>query len=154
MIEAFAKAQIKGLSLTTKDRLKYTIAGCKDGCLYDNMGTNYGLYDNNAPDMEFITAEDLNVSRITASKLAKIKVLSDNFFAEFGAHPTTDLDEALDEAQDEVSPLEEEFAEQVDLVANIKKAIKKGKLKKAQKLINTLDNSDVQDEWQDKLSNV
>ena len=151
-IQAFALAQIASITeKTVKDRLKYTVAGCKDGCLYSNDGTNYGIYNEDAPDTVFITQEDLDMSRVTGAKIAKIETLMKDFFNEYGTPvPTNDdttaddnADNDSDSVEDNVETVETELAEEVvsdfeEAEDAIKKAIKKGKFKKAQKLIDEI----------------
>jgi len=138
-IEAFVKAQYNALlSKDNKDRLRYIVAGCKDGRLYSNTGTDYGEFD--APDTVFSESTDLDLSRVTTVKLNTINDKMLAFFAEYGVNPEPEVEE----------PTEEPTCT-TELTDAVKKAIKKGKLKKAQKLIDAMGGND---KLQAKLDNA
>jgi len=139
MIEAYVKAQHAVLTCKdNKERLRFTVAGIKDGKFYDYSGTDYGVFDENAPDTVFIPESDLELSRITGSKLATITLKMQKFFdAYFGEG---EADEVIDvevvvgsEATEEGEEIDTEAVEKA-----VKKAIKKEDFKKAQKLIDKL----------------
>jgi len=137
MIESYVKAQHAVLTCKdNKERLRFTVAGIKDGKFYDYSGTNYGVFDENAPDTVFIPESDLELGRITGSKLATITLKMQKFFdTYFGeGEPTEEVEPTTTEA-----PTEE--GEEIDTEAvekAVKKAIKKEDFKKAQKLIDKL----------------
>ena len=131
-IEAFVKAQYNALlSKDNKDRLRYIVAGCKDGRLYSNTGTDYGEID--APDTVFSESTDLDLSRVTTVKLNTINDKMLAFFAEYGANPVEEVTEP-----EEVT-LAEKCENTFAIEDAVTKAIKKGKFKKAQKLIDRVD---------------
>ena len=133
-IQALVGGQYNSLNAKdNKERLKYTVAGCKDGKLYDYAGTNYGAFNEDAPDTEFITEADLNLSRITAVRLKGITERMQNFFNTYGANP---VEEATVEDVEEVEEVVEEDND--ELIEKFKKAIKKGKAKKARKLLDEI----------------
>ncbi len=147
MIQAFALAQLASLiSKDNKGRLKYTIAGCKDGHLYDHNGQDYGLFNADAPDTVFIPESDLELSRITGVKLEGIAKKASAFFDVYGADPKDEgaVEREADEPTEEQSDPEptggdvDKTDEAVDydaLEKACKKAIKKGNMKKATKLL-------------------
>ena len=158
MIQAFALAQLASLiSKDNKGRLKYTIAGCKDGHLYDHNGQDYGLFNADAPDTVFIPESDLELSRITGVKLEGIAKKASAFFDVYGAKPkgskdvdgtdTDSSDDAEDERNDTVVDSTSVNDADSDSDSNTpkvdyealekacKKAIKKGNMKKATKLL-------------------
>ena len=139
MIGAFAQAQILALSAKdNKERLRFTIAGCKDGKLYDHSGTDYGVYDPEAPDAIFIPDTDLQLSRITGVKLEGIARKMTEFFSDVepAVEEPTDTDGDRGDAIVDSEPVDEIDVEAVEDAC--KKAIKKGKFDKAQKLIDKL----------------
>jgi len=155
-IEAFAKAQMKSLvAKDNKDRLKFTIAGCKSGHLYSHDGTDFGLFDVDAPDTEFITQEDLNLSRLTTSRLQKISALAATFFNTYGDNQTSV--EQSDEDKKPTKPSEQpanDVSEPVDneaLAKACKKAIKKEDFQKAQKLIDKMTDTEASKKLAKKL---
>ena len=123
MIGAFAKAQLNLLlAKDNKEKLRYCIAGCKDEHLYSHSGTNYGKVEG-AEDTVFIPESDLELSRITGAKLATIARKMDKFFG-------FDVEDVV-----------EDVVEESEDVVACRKAIKKGKVKKAKKLLATIDDS-------------
>jgi len=136
-IQALVEAQYKSLtSKDNKERLRYTVAGCKDGKLYDHAGTNYGVFNEDAADTEFITDEDLSVTRLTGARLSTIAARASKFFEQYGTNtPSSDSEEPTDtDNKDD----EDELTETDELIAKFKKAIKKGKTKKARKLLSEI----------------
>lgn len=150
MMEAYIKAQHAVLTCKdNKERLRYTVAGIKDGKFYDHSGTDYGMFDENAPDTVFIPESDLELSRITGTKLAGITLKMQKFFESYNTDEdvsTEDADEPKEkkakksksseadaEASDEEPEIDTEAVEKA-----VKKAIKKSDFKKAQKLIDKL----------------
>ena len=133
MIKAHIVAQYAVLtSKDNKERLKYMVAGIKDGKFFDYAGTDYGMFDENAPDTVFIPDSDLSLSRITGVKLAGITLSMQKFFENYengGSEPT--------EEQCDPEPSDEEI-DTGAVEKACKKAIKKGDFKKAQKLIDKL----------------
>ena len=159
MIQAFALAQMLAMvAKDNKERLKYTIAGCKDGHLYDHTGQDYGLFNADAPDTVFIPETDLELQRITGVKLQGIQKKAQDFFDKYGAEPTTGDEDENENAEngastggeksekDEVSKKPtndtENTEDKVDydaLATACKEAIKSGKIKKATKLLAKLE---------------
>ena len=139
------------ISLTAKDgkeRLRFTVAGVKDGKFYDAVGTDYGTYDGE--DVEFITEEDLNVSRLTGVRLEKIKQRADAYFSGTPFKSNEPVAEAY--FSDEQTEEDEQPEIDVDaLVSACKKAIKDGKFKKANKIIEKLDGHKVAKKLAKKL---
>ncbi len=133
-IEAFTKAQYEALTQTNKERIPFTIAGCKDGHLYDLSGRDFGEFNLDAPDTEFITVKDGELSRITKVKILAITNTMKKFFDTYGANPVEAAEQSdpgggdKDKAEIDTEAVEEAC----------KKAIKKGKFDKAQKLIDKL----------------
>jgi len=164
MIQAFALAQLASMvSKDNKERLKHTIAGCKDGHLYDHNGQDYGLFNADAPDTVFIPESDLALSRITGVKLEGIAKKAQEFFNEYGANPTpsTDGDEKPNENgsgdADNETVGDSVPKDEVDydaLEKACKKAIKKGDVKKATKLLAKLDGQDCHKKLSKKLKKV
>ena len=142
MLAAFAISQMKALSAKdNKERLRFTIAGCKDGKLYDHVGTNYGVFDENAPDVGFIPESDLELTRITGVKIAGIIEKAEAFFNEYAFDKVVEVETDTVVEVEEVVEVVEVLEEEIDTEAVTKatnKAIKKGNFKKAQKLIDKL----------------
>lgn len=146
-IEAFGRGQLNALiAKDNKDRLKYTMAGCKNGHLYAHDGSDFGLFDVDAPDAEWITPKDLELKRITGVKLESIVKKATQFFADNGDGQTsTDLEVSTDEPKVPVEEIVEDVKEPVEeidfeVVAKAcKKAIKKEDVKKATKLLAKLE---------------
>jgi len=154
MTEAFVKAQFRALNAeNNKERIGYMVAGIKDGKFYDHKtDTDYGVFNTDSPDTVFIPESDLELQRITGAKLATLTLNMTKFFDAYGANPTETAEGGEDKT--ELTPNEshrdeacvksaegEQPSESVDVDALIKafaKAIKKGKAKKAQKIINKL----------------
>ena len=139
MIASLVKAQFAALNAKdNKERLRYTVAGIKDGKLYDAVGTNYGVYDENAEDTVFIEDSDFELSRITS---AKIKNVTDKMLAFFNETDevveTKEVEETDEVVEPEVVETKEVDFEAVEVAC--KKAIKKGNVKKASKLLAKLD---------------
>ena len=158
-IEAFTKAQMKSLvAKDNKERLKFTVAGCKDGHLYSHDGTDFGLYEADAPDTEFITQADLEVGRLTSSRLEKIYTLAETFFNTYGSAsketsedvPKKPSEQPVSVENSEDTPSEDEVDNEA-LVKACKKAIKKEDFKKAQKLIEKLTDEDAAKKLSKKL---
>jgi len=145
MMEAYVKAQHAVLTCKdNKERLRYTVAGIKDGKFYDHSGTDYGMFDEKAPDAVFIPESDLELSRITGSKLATITIKMQKFFDTYNGD-TNENEDTKDETSDSTKKSDKDETtakvEEVDTDAvekACKKAIKKGDVKKAQKLIDKL----------------
>ena len=144
MIEAFVKAQYKALGAKdNKERLRFMVAGCKDGKLYDlTTDTDYGVFNVDAPDTEFIKESDLKLQRITGAKIGTVTSAMQNFFLEYGdgteaiANVEPEEVETVDSA--EVTP----HIDFEDIEAKCKKAIKKGNKEKAEKLLAKLEGQD------------
>jgi len=149
MMEAFVRGQYKAMTAKdNKERLRYAVAGCKDGHLYNHSGTDFGLFNEDAPDAEFITEKDLTLSRITGSKLQQIADKMEKFFATYGSNsgeqvedePTKDAEAGTDLHEDE-SETDDVTFDVESAVKACKKAIKKGNDKKALKLIASLEDA-------------
>jgi len=156
------KKWIKGLIETqydvlnapdSKSRLKYIVAGIKDGRFYNHAGTDFGEYDVDSPNTEFIRKDELDLSRLTASRLSQITARMRAFFSEedtvadpldMNEPADTCVDGDEDEKPKKSKKDEEAVSLEVDIdevVAELKKAIKKGKSKKAKKLLALLPTS-------------
>ena len=145
----------------SKERLKYVVAGIRDGRLYNMIGTNFGRFseDEDIPDTEFITDDDLALSRISSAKIDDITSKMLNFFKKYGEVSNgTDNDntsfcndtcnntcnatgdkEDKENGEDGEDVVQEELNLNVDeVVKECKKAIKKGKFDKATELISLL----------------
>jgi len=142
MIQAFTKGQYKAINAKdNKERLKFTVAGCRGGHLFAHDGTDYGLFNADAPDTEFITLKDLELSRITGAKIAQITQKMEAFFDKYGANPTEQPEakaELETETTSEDAANDEPEIDTEAVVKACKKAIKKGNTKKALKLLNKL----------------
>ena len=134
-IEALITAEFVVLSAKdNKERLKYIVAGIKDGKFYDYAGTDYGIFDEAAPDTVFIEESDLELSRITSSKITTITMNMKKFFTEYnGENVEVNPQDNEDEKIDGDTVIDTEAVEKA-----CKKAIKKGDFKKAQKLIDKI----------------
>lgn len=147
MIEAFCKAQYNALNAKdNKERIGYMIAGIKDGKFYDlKTDTDYGVFDETIPDTVFIPESALEIQRVTGAKLATFSVAMNKFFEKYGSNPKQETEETE----------EAEEAEDVDYTAlekACKKAIKKGDLTKATKLLEELDGQDCHKKLSKKLA--
>jgi len=147
---AFIAGQYQSLSAKTNvERLKFTVAGIKNGRFYDHVGTDYGLFDEDAPDAIFISDKDVAMTRITGAKIDSITKKVESYFTAYYSEEDVEAEEVDDEIEEaeveEVEEVEEEESQEqpeidVDAVEKAaKKAIKKGDFKKAQKLIDKLD---------------
>ena len=142
MSKSFFKAMLATqyevlLATSNKDRLKYVIAGVKNKILYNLKGDEFGEWDDE--DVEFFVKEDLDLARITTSKL---KTAQNKMLAYFNKEETTSSseEEASPSSEEEASPSNDidDGLPEVDLdevIAKCKKAIKKGNAKKAKKLL-------------------
>lgn len=154
-IKAFAKGQMNALlAKDNKDRLKYTIAGCRNGHLYAHDGSDFGLYDADATDTEWITLKDLELQRITGVKLAKINEMAIAFFAIDNEElPWAEPKEEQNSQVVEVEPKEDKI--DFDAVEKAcKKAIKKEDIKKATKLLAKLEGQDCHKKLSKKLGKL
>lgn len=151
MIEALTKAQYGSLGAKdNKERLRFTIAGIRDGKFYDSVGTDYGTFDKDCEDEEFISASDFKLSRITGAKIQAITAKMNSFFTAYFNEDEPDIagdnlpeptseDEVLEPIKEEAPAESAEDEIDVDAVKDAcKQAIKDGKFKKAQKLIDKL----------------
>jgi len=142
MMRAFIVAQYASLTAKdNKERLRFTIAGVKDGKLYDHVGTEYGTFDEKAPDAIFIPDTDLQLSRITGAKIEGINKKMTDYFAEYFGESDEKQEGAFGEPSDVADVMPEHLEPEIDTDAvekACKKAIKKGDFKKAQKLIDKL----------------
>jgi rubrerythrin len=154
MIEAFIKGQYNAINAKdNKERLRFTVAGIRNGRFYALDGTDYGLFDENAPDAEFIVLKDLELSRITGAKIQNITNKMLDYFNKYGVHKnegTTDekVNDSDTEATTEngskmVSDESQDVLDVDAVVKECKKAIKKGKSKKALKLAQKIEMVDV-----------
>ena len=136
-IETLIKAQHAVLTCAdNKERLRYTVAGIKDGKFYDHSGTDYGVFDEDAPDTVFIPEADLDLQRITGAKLKSIAGKMTAFFEAYNSNEPAEIDEVIeDEAPAEPA---EEAIDMDALEKACKKAIKGEKFGKAQKLIDKM----------------
>ncbi len=143
-IEALITAEFVVLSAKdSKERLKYIVAGIKDGKFYDYAGTDYGIFDEAAPDTVFIEESDLELSRITSSKITTITMNMKKFFTEYNGEVDEDTMDTDKSSDDVVSDSDDDNTTEdtIDTEAvekACKKAIKKGDFSKAQKLIDKL----------------
>ncbi len=160
MIIALIVAQFNGLNASTNvERLGYTIAGIKDGKFYDHKtDTDYGVFDETAPDCEFITEKQVNSSRINSTTLAQATIKMQKYFAELSGEvvedetPTT-TDGDRGDAISDSEPVEDEIDfEAVEKAC--KKAIKKGDAKKATKLLAKLEGQDCYKKLSKKLGKL
>ena len=156
MVQAMIKGQYNALNAKdNKERLRYMVAGIKDGKFYDSVGTDYGTFDEDVEDVEFITEKDLNLSRITGSKIASITIAMQKFFDTYnGIAAPTDVEttEQPDTNELEASEMGEPDYEALEKAC--KKAIKKGDIKKATKLLAKLDGQDCHKKLSKKLKKV
>lgn len=179
-LEAIAKAQFASIQQSPKDRLRYCIAGVKDGKFYDLAGTiDYGVYDADAPDAEFITEADANVSRVTKVKIDTVTKRMEDYFNEHGIngeHDVFDADSESATTDDSGAEVEQEDNTNEGVTTNdtcssantcssdddgesdkinaIEKALTKGKVKKATKLINELEDGKVKKKMLKKLKKL
>jgi len=152
-ISAFAKAQANLLSAKdNKERLQHMIAKIEDGIIYDAKGKAMGNYEGE--DATFITDADLELSRITQVKIQKIKESMLNYFNA----DTETVDEARQAEEDEeikdvvtddvvtddvvTDDVDEDLFDEEAVVEAFNKAVKKGKIKKARKLLDKLSEND------------
>ncbi len=148
-IVGLIQSQYGGLvAKDNKERLRHLVAGIKDGKLYSHSGADYGMFDENAEDVEFITDADLALSRVTAIKIRSITNKMQTFFAGYGLGGLAGkLD---DEGTDTEDVTTEEHAEVEVPPINVQAvteafdtALENGKLKKARKLLNKLNEAGV-----------
>ena len=135
MIEAFIKAQYSALNAkNNKERLGYMVAGIKDGKFYDKCGNiDYGTFDVDAPDAEFITQDDVELTRVTSTKILSVTENMNTYFREYNKEDTEveDTDTEVEDTDTEV----EDVVDYEALETECKKAIKKGNFPKAQKIL-------------------
>jgi len=147
-IEKLVKLQYEVLKVQdNKERLRYIVAGIKDGRLYNMVGTNFGEFGEDVPDTEFITEDDLDLSRISSVRISAITLKMSNFFKKYGEvsndstnnDNTTFCNDTCNDASDKEDVTQKELKLNVDeLIEKCKKAIKKGKFNKAAELITLL----------------
>ena len=169
MIKAFIEGQYRALNAKdNKERIRYIVAGTKDGRFYDHAGNDYG-YFGDVPDEVFIAESDLDLSRITTSKLDAVTKSMNDFFAKYMGVEAVESVETLEDENEEEEDAEEKTmaknlevevetveSEEVELsqeeiAEKAKKAIKKGKLKKAKKLIAQIEDKKVAKKLKAKL---
>ena len=134
-IEALINTEYEVLKAKdNKERLKFMVAGIKDGCFYNHAnGAIYGEFDTEVPDTVFISEADLEMFRVTSTKIVGITLAMQQFFVDYnGADEPTVEDEPTEPT------VEEEAIDTEAVEKACKKAIKKGDFKKAQKLIDKL----------------
>ena len=173
-IEAVVRAQFKALNAKdNKERLNYMIAGIEDGEFYTHAhGKQFGVFDTDAPDTVFIPKTDLELSRITGTKIASVTMAMTKFFDDYNGDsenyvepeavsqepetkdvPKKSKEQAqIDDAEAEgVSP---EYSEEIveKLAKECKKAIKSEDFKKAQKILNKLEGYHVHKKLAKKLA--
>ena len=129
MIEAFIKAQYSALNAkNNKERLGYMVAGIKDGKFYDKCGNiDYGTFDVDAPDAEFITQDDVELTRVASTKILSVTENMNTYFREYNKEDVEDTEVEDTEVEDVV--------DYEALETECKKAIKKGNFPKAQKIL-------------------
>ena len=147
-IEAFIKSQYQTLGARdNKERMKFVVAGIKDGHFYNHMGTDFGEFDAEAPDAVFIQEADVKLSRIVGSKILKVTKAMDDYFKEYYG---VEEDEP-EEVETEEEPTEEAEIDEDAVKQAFKKALKKGKLKKAQKIVDMLPDGKLKSKLEKKL---
>lgn len=161
-IVALIMSQVASLGAKdSKERLQHMVAGVKDGRLYSHAGTDYGQFDGE--DIEFITEEDLNLARVTKVKIDSIKKSMEDYFGTYlngvSAEPAGEVsDEVEEEPKDESKNTEEvedaPVVSEEDIFAEAKKAIKKGKIAKAEKLIEKMSDKKLIKKLNKKLKEV
>lgn len=160
MIQAMIKGQYNALNAKdNKERLRYMVAGIKDGKFYDFVGTNYGVFDENVEDTEFIKESDLELSRITGAKIASITIAMQKFFDTYNGVVTEEENEPETEALPKTeltkdTNVAEEEADYEALEKACKKAIKKGDVKKASKILKKLEGRKSHKKLSKKLKKV
>lgn len=167
-IEAVVKAQYKALNAKdNKERLGYMIAGIEDGQFYTHAnGKQFGMFDPEVPDTVFIPKTDLELSRITGTKIASITQNMEKFFDKYygledGAEgeAADGDDESCDKPAKEFAPEAEDEPETglsdeniEDLTKAFKKALKKEDFKKASKILGKLVDTDGHKKLSKKLA--
>jgi len=150
-IQELVELQYKVLKTNnSKERLKYVVAGVRDGKLYNMIGTNFGKFGEDIPDTEFITDDDLALSRLSSIRLSIITSRMANFFKKYGEvsdDTSNDICYAISNdtsndtsvKEDEEDVVQKELNLNVDeVVKECKKAIKNRMFDKANTLINLL----------------
>jgi len=177
------KQQIQGLvsvqydvlnSQDNKERIRFVVAGCREGRLYNMSGTDFGMFNEEAPDTEFITDADLDLSRITGARLSSITKKMKDFFNKYGVSDVTDSsnddNDTNDSDSDDTNSSNDDVESKKDkknkvsndkkkelkvnideVVAKCKKAIKKEKFDKARELIKLLGDIDIAKKLSKKL---
>lgn len=144
MIIALIASQFGQLNAKTNvEKLRYTVAGVKDGRFYDYVGTDYGMFDEDAKDIEFLTEVHANATRINATTLAQATVRMQKYFVEYLGTSTEDEVPDVVNVQDEAPTVDAQEGIDYDAVTKAcKKAIKKGDKDKAVKLLEKLIDQD------------
>lgn len=143
-IQAYIKGQFAALSAKdNKERLRFTVAGIKDNKPYDYVGTDYGTLDGTFADVVFFEQDVLELSRITQSRIDTITKNMTDYFAEVEEEDEANEHQEVVEKSEESEEVEKneqgvvgEAEDNTEVL--IKKAIKKGKFKKAQKLLDQI----------------
>jgi len=132
MISAFVKSQYAQLQeKDIKERMQYVVAKVEDGMLYDLKGNCYGKWDGE--DTVFIAEEDLKLSRIASTRITNYNNAINAYFSEDGEE--AEDGEETEETVDSSEPDDVLETEDGEIAKKIKKALKKGKTKKAVKLL-------------------
>ena len=106
---AFIAGQYQSLSAKTNvERLKFTVAGIKNGRFYDHVGTDYGLFDEDAPDAIFISDKDVTMTRITGAKIDSITKKVESYFTAYYSDEVDEVDEVADSTSNDEEELEDE----------------------------------------------
>jgi len=137
-MKSLIKSQFDMLKSTNNiSRLKYVVARVKAGKVYNSKG-DY-LCDWNGDDVVFI--DDAGLNRLTTSKINSIYNKVKEYFKLDEETPTTNEETPTTNEEtpttNEEAPTTEVKVDEV--IAKCKKAIKKGNVKKAKKLLTFLD---------------
>jgi len=118
------------LATSNKDRLKYVVSCVEDSTMYNLKDDELGKWDGE--DVEFFTKEDLDLARITTSKLKTAQTKMLEYFGIEEKEVETEAKEAPS-SKEETDGLPDVNLDEV--ISKCKKAIKKGNVKKAKKLL-------------------
>ena len=169
-IEAVVRAQFKALNAKdNKERLNYMIAGIENGEFYTHAhGKQFGVFDTDAPDTVFIPKTDLDLSRITGTKIASVTMAMTKFFDDYNGDSENYVEPEAVSQEPEKSKVEDDAPEKSKveddaperysdeivekLAKECKKAIKSEDFKKAQKILNKLEGYHVHKKLAKKLA--
>ncbi len=147
MIEALVIAQLTAIkSNSAKERMPYAVAKVENGEMFDLKGNSFGKYDGD--DVVFIDESDLKLARIAGTRLEGYVAKAKGYFG------SKVEDETIEEVTEKPEP--DDLFETADgeVVKKALKALKKGKVKKALKIAETIEDKKLKKSTLKEINNA